>query len=588
MSRHTSSASLAVALALITAALLGVALPAPGLGASDPGAVTVKKKGAKKKSKGKITGKLSASGYTVIALSDTSTIASAVKVKGSKFKLPVPTSAGTKGKVVTLHLRAPNGTYGGPIVLTQSKSKKKGARKSKNRVIVGVNVKNGAVLGTIKVDASNGYAKTKKPPAKKFVYSKRVAQAKNGIPIGNGRNVGLVSSTAHGPTQDPDLDAVPNALDVDQNGNLILNNLDPATTAMPASRSARASQAGTAAFAGLGTQVIGETVNAYGSSDADIAAAFRGELWLAIMGGGVDAGSAELDCGALSYCSVGGTGRLIPTPPATPIFDTAQGFPRPCCDADGDGMGSLTKAGNQAFDFATQIFPGTTPDLIHPGDVLIVRATQDSAPVSAAASLGLIFTGFPALAKYDDGQGNANATPLTYPFDGHQYEHLQVPVRANSSGDVVVNMIFWRPQRLRLATEPGTEKWMDVGGMNHFAAASDVPFSAQPPAPGTPPGACPSSSYSNVGANLSPEPPGQLLGAYHLKDLSADRPTNRAAAFADQNTFSYTLNLTNCLAAYGLSFEVNRSRVFNFWALARASTGKPANVESVVSFNRGL
>jgi hypothetical protein len=568
----------------VGAALLGAVLLASAIRADEPGASAAKKK---HRSKGTITGKLNKSGYTVIAQSDVSTNAMAVQVKRRKFKLkpPVPPgkTKGNSGKIVTLHLRAPDGSYAGPIVLASSgKSKKKGSKKSGkkggNRVIVGVNTKAGAALGTIKIDAANGYAKAKKAP-KGVVYSKRFAQARKGIPIGNGRNVGLVSSSAHGPVQDLDLDGVPNSLDVDQNGNLILNNVDPATTAVPASRGAHSSQGGNQPFMGLGTQVVGDTVNAYGSSDADIAAALRTQLWLGIGGGGVDAGSAELDCGTLSYCSAGGTGRLQPSP-GSPNFNGAQGFPTPCCDTDSDGMGALSNTGgNPIFTFATQIFPGATPDQIHPGDVLIVRATRDTAPVSPVSTMGLVFSGFAALAKYDDGQGNANATPLTYPLDGVA---PNIPVKANGSGDVVVSMTLWRPQRLRLATEPGSGKWVDVGGMSQFAQAQNVP--GPPTGPGGPTGTCPASSYSAIGPNLTPQASVEGMPFYHLQDGKADQVTDLSQPLA--NTFTYSLNLTDCLASYGLSFNVAQSRSFAFWAAAPPSTGKPGNTQSLVSFTR--
>ena len=78
---------------LIAAALVMVASAAPA--AAKPKA---------------ISGKLSKPGYTVIALTSDGK-ARAAAAKGRNFKLTPP------AKKVTLHLRAANGVYAGPIVV---------------------------------------------------------------------------------------------------------------------------------------------------------------------------------------------------------------------------------------------------------------------------------------------------------------------------------------------------------------------------------------------------------------------------------------------------------------------------------------
>ena len=154
----------------------------------------------------------------------------------------------------------------GPVVLGTPGKKPKGL------VMVGLNGTNGASLGAIKIDAVNGYARTTRKPPARVLCSKLVARAnRKGIPIGNRRNLGLVRSRATGSGQDPDLDGVPNSLDEDDNGNLILDKFDRSATAR-ASRAARESQAqGPNAFMNLTTTFRGAVdVNAYGSSDQDV------------------------------------------------------------------------------------------------------------------------------------------------------------------------------------------------------------------------------------------------------------------------------------------------------------------------------
>ena len=89
-----------------------------------------------------ISGKLTKPGYTVIALAANGKMASARAGRGT-FALRPPAA------IVTLQLRAPNGVYGGPIVIAVEKRGK--------LAIAGVRA--GAKLGAISVNARKGYAK---------------------------------------------------------------------------------------------------------------------------------------------------------------------------------------------------------------------------------------------------------------------------------------------------------------------------------------------------------------------------------------------------------------------------------------------
>ena len=85
----------------------------------------------------RITGSLSRSGYTVLALS-ASGQARSVAVRRRRFKLRLP------ARRVTLHLRAPDGSYAGPVVVAR--------RDGGRRAILGVRA--GARLGLIKCAAA--------------------------------------------------------------------------------------------------------------------------------------------------------------------------------------------------------------------------------------------------------------------------------------------------------------------------------------------------------------------------------------------------------------------------------------------------
>jgi hypothetical protein len=512
-----------------------------------------------------ITGKLSAPGYTVIALSSDGE-AKTDRAPNGKFSLRPPAPG------VTLHLRAADGGYAGPIVLA--------SRKHGRRAVIGV--KAGARLGRIKVKSGRGYAKLAHRPAKKWVDEKRWARARKGVAIGAG-DIGLVRSLrAHGPAVDPDLDGIPNSLDIDDDGDLILDGYDRTTGA----RSLRAISSrigGTFPEGGhlsVNTSLggPGATVNVNGgSSDGQIAAARQAAGGLNIIWIGLDPGSGELDCGTLPYCSAGGTGRFRS---GTELLADAAPFPA-CCDPDGDGFGSLSRSATPAGladpfgpdAGAMYLYGGTDADQIHAGDVLIARGTVHGVPVESPHSVGTVFSTFPALASYSDGQGNSSS--FSYPQT--EGPAGPVPVRAGSTGDVVVTLTFWRPQRERVEGEPGQGRWMDIGNLVY--AATVTPASA----PGVSPLFCPESSYSAVDPNLTSLSPSEtarvmpFLGGVRFGDSLGDRPSNPA------NTFTYTLNLSNCLASNGLSWPSSEPRAVNASIFAMAANDGQSDLQMALA-----
>ncbi|MFI4977985.1 MAG: hypothetical protein ACHQC8_04820 [Solirubrobacterales bacterium] len=257
-----------------------------------------------------ITGKLNKPGYTVIALAANGQARSVIAKRGS-FRV-VPPAA-----MVTLQLRASDGVYAGPIVLQE-----KGAKRKPHLAIVGV--KAGAPLGNITVNSVAGYAlaRLSKRVWKARVDTTRWARAKNGVPIGAG-NFGRVLSPPPrvSPPGDLDADGIPDVLDIDMNGNLILNDVDRSTSTASRARASQAQQrlfyprtsllltGGSSLKAGVFTP-IGQpvNVNAPGLSEADINAALVSYGLLSVGAANGPYASGELDCGGLSYCSAGGTG----------------------------------------------------------------------------------------------------------------------------------------------------------------------------------------------------------------------------------------------------------------------------------------
>ncbi|MGB7587271.1 MAG: hypothetical protein WBM00_01030 [Solirubrobacterales bacterium] len=489
-----------------------------------------------------ISGKLSKPGYTLIALADSGT-ASSVLVKKHSFNLRPST------KKVTLQLRAPDGLYAGPVVVGE---------KNHGKVAI-VGVMAGAKLGKVVIKGGKGYAKLQKNPAARFVNTKRTATAKKGVPIGAGK-FGLVQvKKLKGPSSDPDLDGVPNTFDIDDNGNLILDKVDPPTPSR-----AHAAQAespfyiGTSLFGGWYGNAVNANVRAV--TDADIDQSLVTNQWIAI---GILPGSPELDCGGapdpnnpqgwiggLSYCTRGGTGDEAMTTAGVAGY-LFEPFPV-CCDPDGNGYGTLPNTSHFPPPGSFSLKPNATSSQIGTGDVLIQRVTSNDVTTETPTMLPYVFATAPALVSYDDGQGNAAA--INYPVDqrtGPGIHGNGFPVAAGPNGDVALKLAFWPPQRKSIPPEPGA--WTDIGKLTYGAniisvgASTDLGSNTQ----------CPASAYSFNDPNLTrPTDPG--VG---VTDLATDQPANPA------HTITYTLNATNCLAAHGFAWNPGEEAQIHFWAV---------------------
>jgi hypothetical protein len=472
----------------------------------------------------RITGKLNKPGYTVIALSANDKVG-AVRARDGRFKLRPPAGR------VTLHLRSPNGTYAGPIVV---------GRNGK-RAIVGVMA--GAKLGKVKVSTRRGYAKTAEPLPESALNARRTAKAKNRVPIG-ARVFGRVRSRV---PRDPirgdfDLDGVEDALDIDDDGDLILDDVDGS----PAARAGGQVLPPPPLAGVLSKLYVGSdntaNANVPGSTDDQIeavATAF-GRLQFSVPDG------AEIDCGGspnqsppppwvggLPYCTLGGTGTA---PSATP-----PDFPE-CCDADGDGYGVVPLSAG--FDIPTTILP-TTP-LIKTGDELLIRFNDAGGVETGAASVMLpyVFATVPALVSYHDTAGHS--ATIAYPLPPGAPEF---PVAAGPDGQVRVTMTIWRPQRrptseAECAQPPAPlcveNEWIDIGGLT-YGVAHEGRGPCQPGAyseddPTTPvieddPNLALTTGATDEGTGLTDtrEPP--------------DQPTN------PQQTLTFTVNLTQCTSS---------------------------------------
>lgn len=497
-----------------------------------------------------ITGKLTKPGYTVIALAANGKAAS-VRGRLSGFSLRAPADT------VTLHLRDADGVYAGPVVI----------RGRGRRVVVGTRA--GARLGTLVV--LDGYARTRRRVGRRSLDAKRWARARRGAPIGVG-NFGRVRSRRkhRAVPGDRDADGVPDRMDIDDDGDLVLDKLERR-------RRPRASQFTPRdpfdLASNLGAVPLSSTANVNaGSTDAQIDAVLPEFGWLAMAV--PNAESVELDCGGLSYCSLGGTGRTTNVP-------RPQKFPE-CCDEDGDGHGTMrpTVVGPDFVGF--HLAHGATSGQIGTGDTLILRLANGGQETQLTDTQQFIFATVPALASYVDETGTSRTigypvsegAPGTEPGNG-----LPAVDGPDADDDVELTVTLWRPQRRPTSEQDCAQppapdcvatEWIDVGGLDYAAATKEGVESAEGSA-----GWCPQSAFRSDDPSLTagfPDPEG---GGF--RDLAPARSANPA------NTFTYTLNVTKCLTHFGLGFPHGATRGVRFQAFTPITGEGSAGVDNTTT-----
>lgn len=490
---------------------------------------------------GPVSGTIAKRGYTVIALAGDGRARTAV-ARG-RFRIRAP------GAAFTLQLRDPRGRYAGPVVVAGSG----------RRVVVGL--KAGARVGRIRV--LGGYARAR--VARRYIDRRLFARARRGVPLGAGKlgRVRLPATGKGGAGRDLDRDGIPGAFDVDDDGDLVLDNVDRPTTA-------RAAQAGSSdpyhpfwsINAGLQISCIsdqqGVTQGACGyalnrnsagpfagsSSFAalvDAAMKTRGELFFPLPQGA----DIELDCGGLSYCSPGGSGFAI---------TRDRRFPEQF-DADADGFGTLTPVpafhdGQDGLGVAQTLDPaavfGMAPmagaAAIRPGDTYIERVHAGGGETDRPVALGMVFGALPALAYWRD---PARSVTIAYPTPAgaEGSESNAFTVATGADGHHRITLGFWRPQRAPLPGElSDPSRWVDIGGLTYNVVGKTAEANRRL-------WHCPASAYGSSDPNLVATPAG-------LVDQAPDREESPAA------TLELTVDLTACYQASGLASFDTTTTVF--------------------------
>jgi hypothetical protein len=546
---------------------------------------------SKRPALGYVSGRLSVSGYTVALVGYDG---KATFSRNRSFRLPARDSK------LTVQLISKHGVYAGPVVFSSTAT----------RAIVGI--KAGTNLGNITVVASKGYAHVTRKLAAKRLDASRWAYAKKGVPLGNGRNLGLIASKnkgrAAGAGLDPAHIGIPNEFNIAVPGTRILKSLAPAANATV--RSAATSVTPTAVcppppaaappsctpptgppgagnpgndvptwMAQMFLDPAGTVnVDAAGVTQAEIDANLQTSLNLKLLN--VPATNlVELGCNGLSFCSPDGSGQAVlegqqglggPGPQQTVAFpsgslDPATGFGELIGPAAPGGLLGADANGSHEF----SLNPNATTTQIGSGDVITALSTNNGVTTQSPTTIDFVFTTVPAITAYSDSAGNAGT--ITYPDSaglGTQQNPLRVA--AGPNGDVVVTFTLFRPQRPGIAGA-GEPAFMDIGRLGYeldYVAPQD-PNSHTIGSSGSP--GCPVTVYSGesstLGARQGPGGGfGPTPGGGWLVDSSADQPASA------QNTISFTADLTQCLASKGTtSFSVGQTVGFDISANSQSA-----------------
>ena len=403
-------------------------------------------------------------GGSVLAV-DAAGLAVRSKVGSRPVSLRIPRN---KVSGTSLHLTSASGTYLGPVVLSGNGSR---AYLTLGR---GAAKKRSISLGTAK--ARSGYAALSRKAPGSILLSSAYAKASRGVPIGAGRlglqkasSQALASARARGAQgssqtipggTDPDRDGLPSNIDVDDNGNGILDNQDASQT--PTSD-------GIFATMSLRPSSSGVNVNATGVTDAQVDANLSGDnsfniiFYLSLPPSQGTATGGWVDCGALPYCNYQ-TGTALISGLSESRPDLPRGTPwrnyRPDPLAPGNGLEELPNPDFRPF--AMAITPKATSAQLSPGDIYNVNLNLAGRVVTNTIALPSYPVTAPAVKTVTSGGA---VTSITYGDPGAAGSD-GAPIQLGPDGDL--SMVYWRPQR-RGVPGAGEQQFMDMGRLHYTA-----------------------------------------------------------------------------------------------------------------------
>ena len=477
-----------------------------------------------------------ASGGSLLAISSAG---KAVRTKlGSKavsLNVPKATISGT-----TLQLVSKSGRFLGPVVLASAS----GGKKAYLTLGKGAGAKSSLKLGTATV--KKGYAALSKPLTAQSLLTSSYAAAVKGAPTGSGR-LGLQKSSKKASAAqegggggnggnggnggslpsgtDPDRDGLTSNIDVDDNGNGVLDNQD--STQRPTS-------AGLFATLNLRPSDVGTNFNATGVTQAQIDANVSGENtfnFIFYFGGGdlPATTGAYVDCGALSYCnSATGTAVLSGLSESSPDLPRGTLWRNWRADGNrsGNGLERITNNGQNAW--AAGLQPRATTAQMAPGDLFNVVFRGAGGDVTTPVALPSYPVTVPAIKTVYSG---GVATTILNGNQASPGANDSSAIDVSAGGDIAFD--YWRPQRRGIAGT-GEAALIDMGNL-HYTISIDGLRTAG----GTEVRASTEFSCDAGGQAVSPESPGGDF--YGPADPTADAAPNPA------NTRTYSTNLRSCL-----------------------------------------
>ncbi len=183
-----------------------------------------------------------------------------------------------------------------------------------------------------------------------------------------------------------------------------------------------------------------------------------------------------------------------------------------------------------------------------------------------------MFATVPALVSSSDTAGHSATVTYPEPASAPGTPGNGFAASAGSDGNVVVRLTFWRPQRRVIPnSDPEGATWMDVGHLTYGVKVGG---------PGG--GFCPQSAFSADDPNLTPASPHVFLqGGGGFDDRKNDEQSSAGDTSAGR-TLTYTLNLSQCLAARGIPFAAGDEVEVD----SIAAPGAPYFAQQVIAFKR--
>jgi hypothetical protein len=485
-----------------------------------------------------------------------------VQANGKARKATIRTSAGsfsiTGGKPAgaTLQLVRPDGSYYGPIVLKATATK----------AFAFIKGATGLKLGTVVL--KTGYATARRAPRGRYqtlaVYA---AKAVNGKPAGAGK-LGRVRTGKpmglRGPGADLDLDGIVSAFDIDDNGNLLLDNVDRSGRG---NGRPRAAGAPASAPVPLSSRAGGEPL---GPPPLDTTGQFYlfSNFWPTAVGPWTSLPAASINANIAAITDLDTLiDRYLPmalslameAPDGTPAqldgLDNSyiaahdvDGVTYPLVGLDYDPPtyatpGVLDLIPDPRHTSGCPLKPGALAAEIGAGDCFVMTTSSGA---RYPGTLNFAFNTAPALKSYQF-DTDAGPTDIVYDTDGVQVRDgrrelggVQIEVPTAPVKAAKVTLTFWRPQRKAGPGEPASAAgWVDIGGLWYAVNATVPRQSIDDPESGT---ASVVDAISNAVANGQAVPPAQWDGG--ILDPAGDRPADPG------DTISFTLDLATCYSSW--------------------------------------